>query len=56
MAYWCVVTAIFLGIGLYVREQRNMGWGMAALIWPVAALIFVALNSIVRAVAAGGRK
>ncbi len=56
VAYWCVVTAIFLGIGLYVREQRNMGWGMAALIWPVAALIFVALNSIVRAVAAGGRK
>lgn len=44
--YWCLVTAIFLGVGLYCNE-----WRYAGIIWPVAALLFVVALGIVRAVA-----
>lgn len=44
--YWCLVTAIFLGVGLYYNE-----WRYAGIIWPVAALLFVVALGIVRAVA-----
>lgn len=56
VAYWCVVTAIFVGIILYGREMGDFNMKPMALIWPVAALVFVAFNSIVKAVAARGRK
>lgn len=44
--YWCLVTAIFLGVGLY-----SDGWKLAGLIWPIAGLLFVVFQGIVNAVA-----
>lgn len=43
-AYWCAVTAVFLCAGFYYDN-----WKMSSLIWPVAALIFVVLQSILKA-------
>lgn len=50
-AYWCVVTAIFLDIGF-----RTEDWAWAAMVWPIAALLFVALLGIVNCVAKGRMK
>lgn len=44
--YWCLVTALFLGLGLYLDNWRYTGF-----IWPVAALLFVAIQYIVKEVA-----
>lgn len=44
--YWCLVTALFLGLGLYTDDWRH-----TAFIWPVAALLFVAIQYIVKEVA-----
>lgn len=44
--YWCLVTALFLGAGLY-----SGNWRYTAFIWPVAALLFVAIQYIVKEVA-----
>ena len=44
-AYWCLVVAAFLGLGLGGYE-----WKTVALIWPVAALLFGALLCILKAV------
>lgn len=41
--YWCLVTAIYLGISLYYNN-----WGISWIIWPVAALVFAALMGIAR--------
>lgn len=49
--YWCLVTAIFVGIGMY-----NNSWKWAALIWPVAGLLFVVFLGIIKAAAGSGRK
>lgn len=43
--YWCLVTAVFLAAGFYTDR-----WEGAGLIWPVAALVFVALQSVIKAV------
>ncbi|MDE6673296.1 MAG: helix-turn-helix domain-containing protein [Acetatifactor sp.] len=42
-AYWCLVTAIYLGISFC-----NSSWGTTWLIWPVAALLFVVVLGIFR--------
>lgn len=47
-AYWCVVTAIFLAAGF-----RTEDWAWAAMVWPIAALLFAALLGIVNCVARG---
>ena len=44
-AYWCTVTAIFLCMGFYSND-----WRLYGLIWPVAALLFVVLQCILKAV------
>lgn len=44
-AYWCLVVAIYLTISF-----RTDSWGSTWLIWPVAALIFVVLLGIFRAI------
>lgn len=44
-AYWCLVVAIYLGINF-----RNNRWDTTWPIWPVAALLFVVLLGIFRAV------
>lgn len=44
--FWCLVVAIFLACGFYWDD-----WKLAGLIWPVAALLFVAVQSIVNAIA-----
>ena len=36
--YWCLVTAIYLGISFYVNA-----WDRTWIIWPVAAILFVAI-------------
>ncbi|MCM1027322.1 MAG: helix-turn-helix transcriptional regulator [Roseburia sp.] len=41
--YWCVVTAIFLAVSFRTDE-----WEMSWMIWPVAALLFVAISGILR--------
>ncbi|MCI9436972.1 MAG: helix-turn-helix transcriptional regulator [Lachnospiraceae bacterium] len=45
-AYWCLVVAVFLALGFNWME-----WKTAALIWPVAALLFVVIQGIVKAAA-----
>lgn len=44
-AYWCLVVAVYLVISFH-----NNSWHSTWLIWPVAALIFVVLLGIFRAV------
>ncbi|MCI9336494.1 MAG: helix-turn-helix transcriptional regulator [Lachnospiraceae bacterium] len=44
--YWCLVTALFLGAGLYSED-----WKYTAFIWPVAALVYVAVHYTVKAMA-----
>lgn len=48
--YWCLVTAVFLAVGLFTDN-----WRVSGLIWPVAALLFVAILGILRAAAGDGR-
>ena len=45
VAYWCVVTAIFLFLGFKTED-----WGSFGLIWPVAALVFVAIKAVMKGV------
>ncbi len=40
--YWTLTTALFLGIGFY-----NNSWKSAWIVWPVAALVFVALRRMI---------
>lgn len=44
-AYWCLVTAVFLGAGFFYGE-----WKDVAMIWPVAALLFVVIRIVMNAV------
>ncbi len=44
-AYWCVVTAIYLGIS-FVKWNWHISW----VIWPVAGVIYAALHTILGAV------
>lgn len=51
-AYWCLVTAIYLAVNFYHTSLGdNSYWKTSWPIWPVAALIFVVLLGIFRAVA-----
>ena len=46
-AYWCLVTAIYLGINFYRDSSGDHScWKTTWPIWPVAALIFVVLLGI----------
>ena len=45
-AYWCLVTAIYLGVSFY-----SDGWDRTWIIWPVAGVLFAAVYSIVGAAA-----
>lgn len=44
--YWCFVTAVFLSVGFFTDKWKESG-----LIWPVAALLFVVILGILRALA-----
>lgn len=39
--YWCVITAVYLGVS-FMTDQWDRTW----LVWPVAALLFVAFRAI----------
>ena len=39
--YWCLVTAIYLGISFY-----NNNWETSWIIWPVAGVLFAAVMGI----------
>lgn len=43
-AYWCVVTALYLGVSF-----RSDSWKESWIIWAVAGLVFAALNFALRA-------
>lgn len=45
-AYWCLVTAIYLGVSFYSDR-----WDRTWIIWPVAGVLFAAVYSIVGAAA-----
>lgn len=49
--YWCLVTAIYLGISFYFSN-----WRISWIIWPVAGVLFAALNGIVQAVAGKAKR
>lgn len=49
--YWCLVTAIYLGISFYLNN-----WRISWIVWPVAGVLFVALYGIVQAVAGKNRQ
>ena len=42
-AYWCLVTAIFLGWSFW-----TMNWSTTWIVWPVAGVLFAALSAIFR--------
>lgn len=44
-AYWCAMVAVFLAVGLKSDE-----WRATAIIWPVAALLFVMLWMIIKSI------
>ncbi|HBA46672.1 MAG TPA: XRE family transcriptional regulator [Lachnospiraceae bacterium] len=44
-AYWCLVVAIFLAWGFH-----GDSWKTAGMVWPVAALIFVVIQCILKAI------
>lgn len=46
-AYWCIVVAIYLGINFYFENQT---WGKSWIIWPVAGVLFAAVQNIINAV------
>ena len=43
--YWCLTAAIFLAIGFLKEDQ---GWANAALVWPLAGILFGALMFFMR--------
>ena len=43
--YWCLVTAIYLGISFYLNN-----WEISWIVWPVAGVLFAALYGIVQAI------
>ena len=45
VAYWCVATAVYLGISFY-----NDNWNRSWIVWPVAGVLFAACYAIVKAV------
>lgn len=45
-AYWCTTTAVFLCVGFFLSD-----WYLSGIIWPVAGLLFVVLQGILKAVA-----
>ena len=49
-AYWCTVTAIYLGISFY-----TMQWDRTWIIWPVAGVLFAALYGIIKSIAQAKR-
>lgn len=50
-AYWCVVTAIYLGISFCWRfsDSRMYGWGITWIVWPIAGLLFAAIYAVLKA-------
>lgn len=42
--YWMLVTAIYLGYSFYSGNK----WGRSWIIWPVAGVLFAALNAVIR--------
>lgn len=56
-AYWCLVTAIYLGVNFYHTSLGDKSsWKTTWPIWPVAALVFVVLLGIYYAVAQSRNK
>ena len=49
--YWCLVTAIYLGISFYLNN-----WRISWIVWPVACVLFAALYGIVQVVAGKNRQ
>lgn len=45
--YWLLVTALYLGYSFYTGNQWHRSW----IIWPVAGVLFAALNAVIREVA-----
>lgn len=48
--YWCVVTAIYLGVSLWISflEKGSWIWSRSWIIWPVAGILFGAVSGIIR--------
>ncbi len=44
-AYWCLATAVFLAMGL-----GGVEWKMASILWPVAALVYVVVWFVFKAI------
>lgn len=47
-AYWCIVTAIFLGIGFLTEDSE--GWGYAWVVWLIGGILFGAMMSVMRGI------
>lgn len=43
--YWCITTAIYLGISFYTNQ-----WDKTWIVWPVAGVLFVAVMGIVNVI------
>lgn len=48
--YWCLTTAIYMILSFYLRgsDDWEWGWGHAAVVWPVAGVLFGALMFLLR--------
>lgn len=67
-AYWCIVTAIYLGLsfigpdlgagsrGMWLKGIKWGNWGITWVIWPVAAVLFAGLKAIFNGIRNAKRK
>lgn len=49
--YWCIIVAIYLGISFY-KDNWEISW----IIWPVAGVLFVAVQGILNMIAGAERR
>lgn len=49
--YWCIVVAVYLAISLH-----NNSWESTWIIWPVAALLFVAMKKLIGVIIRSGKR
>lgn len=49
--YWCIVTAIYLGISFYQND-----WSRSWIIWPVAGVLYAAFYNLLKALVTARRR
>lgn len=50
-AYWCIITVVYLGWSFY-----TMHWGLTWIVWPVAGVLYAAIEAIVKVILVASEK